>query len=78
MLEESILFSHQFSEYGTRKCPEIIVSEKEIDLIVLVPPAAQPTPNIMSRNGTSLFWHYLPSLDYMYSNANYSVISSTI
>jgi len=48
MLEDFILLSHQFTEYGARNCPELSVSEK----IVFVAPAAQPTPDIMSRNGT--------------------------
>jgi hypothetical protein len=41
-LEESILFSPQFTEYGATNCPEFVVSEKKIDPIVLVAPAAQP------------------------------------
>jgi hypothetical protein len=77
MLEKSILFSRQFTEYGARNCPEIIVSEKKIDPIVLVALAAQLTPNIMSPTSTSLFWYFRASLDYMKSNTNYSVISST-
>jgi hypothetical protein len=63
MLEESIFFLHQFTKYGARKCPEFIVSEKKTDPIVLVAPAAQPTPNLISRKGKSLFWYYRPSLD---------------
>jgi hypothetical protein len=54
MLEESILFSPQFTEYGATNCPELVVSEKKIDPIALVAPATQPNPNLMLRNGTSL------------------------
>jgi hypothetical protein len=65
MLEESILFSHQFTECDARNCPECIVSENKTARIVLDAPVAQPTPNIMSHNGMSMFCYFRPSLDYM-------------